>query len=828
MAVTPRQPALGAVASPLSVRPHGTVPGKLLSTLGPVMDSDMASATVKTSYRALPPPPPVKEITCTREQQLLGEKLDFKISTGLKDIIGKELITEAHTAIFELVKNAYDADATLVKIVFQNIGGSDGKNPARVLIVDNGKGMSYNDIKNKWLFVGYSAKKDGIPESGDFRDKISNRRRIFAGAKGIGRFSVDRLGQKTNLYTRKPSEPKVHRVQMDWRRFEDNQNELFQSIDVEYDTLDRFPRLDAKQGKMQHGTILEIFPLADTWNRANLTKLKKYLLRLINPAQTQNSGDFEIWIAADEFLEEDKTLEARGKKSQTINGRIDNVVFERMGIKTTQIRCSITRSKITTEITDKGRFVFRTEEANQYNGLHGIDIRISYLNRAAKKTFTDTMGIRPIQFGSIFLYKNGFRIHPYGEERDDWLNLEQRRGQGWARYLSAREVIGRVEINGTQPKFREVSSRGGGVVATEEFHMLLDVVKDRAIRWLERYVVEGLDWDNPKKDGYKKPDADIKTDSLELVLKFTGQIKDPNKRVEFNPNLMEIVEEKQSDDLSEVVKNIEALALFAESSDEKARIKKYARQIRSATMAYAEKRAKQAAESVKKEILLMKESQSAGIKMAEDYNHWIGIATGNITTYLMRLVDEIREKGGSESVLSIVEQISRENQKIAAVSSIVGRANFNVQAEKQTADIVAYITQYITGVIADREKRIRFNFANEGIEFITKFTPLEIAIMLDNFVVNSRKTDAGRVTLKFSTSDNMLRVLISDDGAGISDETAPHVFKRGFSTTSGSGIGLSHIRSIAREMGGDVKFLGNGANGMGSGACFEVVIGARS
>ena len=313
-----------------------------------------------------------------------------------------------------------------------------------------------------------------------------------------------------------------------------------------------------------------------------------------------------------------------------------------------------------------------------------------------------------------------------------------------------------------------------------------------------------------------------------LVLKFTGQIKDPNKRVEFNPNLMEIVEEKQSDDLSEVIKNIEALASFAESSDEKARIKKYVRQIRSATMAYAEKRAKQAAESVKKEILLMKESQSAGIKMAEDYNHWIGIATGNITTYLMRLVDEIREKGGSESVLSIVEQISRENQKIAAVSSIVGRANFNVQAEKQTADIVAYITQYITSVIADREKRIRFNFANEGIEFITKFTPLEIAIMLDNFVVNSRKTDAGRVTLKFSTSDNMLRVLISDDGAGISDETAPHVFKRGFSTTSGSGIGLSHIRSIAREMGGDVKFLGNGANGMGSGACFEVVIGARS
>ena len=758
----------------------------------------------------------------------MGEKLDFKISTGLKDIIGKELITEAHTAIFELVKNAYDAGATSVKIIFQNVGGSDGKNPARVLIVDNGKGMSYNDIKNKWLFVGYSVKKDGIPESGDFRDKISNRRRNFAGAKGIGRFSVDRLGQKTNLYTRKLNEPKVHRVQMDWRRFEDNQNDLFQSIGVEYDALDGFPRLDAEQGEMQHGTILEIFPLADTWDRARLTKLKKYLLRLINPEQTQNSGDFEIRIVADEFLEEDKALEGKGKKNQTINGRIDNVVFERMGIKTTQIRCSITRSKITTEITDKGRFVFKIEEANQHRGLHDINIQISYLNRAAKKTFTDSMGIQPVQFGSIFLYKNGFRIHPYGERGDDWLNLEQRKGQGRTRYLSAREVIGRVEINGTQPKLREVSSRHGGVVQTEEFDMLLDVVKKRAIRWLERYVVEGLNWDNPDKDGHTKPDANIRTDSLGLVLKFTGQIKDPNKRVEINPNLMEIMEEKQAGDLPEVVKNIEALASFAKSSDEKARIKKYAGQIRSVTRAYAEKKAKQATESAKKEILLMKESRSADNELAKAYNHWIGIATGNITTYLMRLVNEIHEKGCSGSALSIVEQISMENQMIAAVSSIASRANFNMQANEQTADIVAYITQYITNLVSRRDERIRFDFANEGIEFITKFASLEIAIMIDNFVSNSRKADAKKVVLKFSTSDNMLRVLISDNGAGISDENTPHVFKLGFTTTSGSGIGLSHIRSIARKMGGDVKFLGNGASGMGNGACFEVVINARS
>ena len=166
-------------------------------------------------------------------------------------------------------------------------------------------------------------------------------------------------------------------------------------------------------------------------------------------------------------------------------------------------------------------------------------------------------------------------------------------------------MIGRVEINGAQPQFREVSSRGGGVVVTDEFDMLVEFVTKRAIRWLERYVVDGLDWDNPKKDGYKKSDADIKTDSLGLVLKFTDQIKDPNKSVEVNPNLMEIMEEKQAGDLPEVIKNIEALASLAKSSDEKAKIKGYARRVLAVTKAYAEERAKWAAGAREREILFL-------------------------------------------------------------------------------------------------------------------------------------------------------------------------------------------------------------------------------
>ena len=102
------------------------------------------------------------------------EQLQFKVSAGLKNIIGKELINSEYIAIFELVKNSYDAGATHVKISFLN---------DTIEIEDNGKGMTKDDIINKWLFVAYSEKKEENRKE-SYRDKI---RPHTAGAKGIGR-----------------------------------------------------------------------------------------------------------------------------------------------------------------------------------------------------------------------------------------------------------------------------------------------------------------------------------------------------------------------------------------------------------------------------------------------------------------------------------------------------------------------------------------------------------------------------------------------------------------------------------------------------------------
>lgn len=135
--------------------------------------------------------------------------LSFRISTGLKNIIGRDLISDKFIAVFELVKNSYDAGAHSVVITFQDLNGT---NP-QIIISDDGCGMSYDDILGKWLFVAYSAKKGKNNDS--FRNSI---KRNLAGAKGVGRFSCDRLGSKLTLTTKTDSDSKANVIHINMFR----------------------------------------------------------------------------------------------------------------------------------------------------------------------------------------------------------------------------------------------------------------------------------------------------------------------------------------------------------------------------------------------------------------------------------------------------------------------------------------------------------------------------------------------------------------------------------------------------------------------------------
>jgi len=324
----------------------------------------------------------------------MTEKLDFRISSGLKNIIGKELITNDLIAIFELVKNSYDANAKNVGIIFQDIKDGNKGNVPKILIIDDGDGMSYDDLIGKWLFVGYSDKKssDEELETSDFRDKI-DKKRIVAGAKGVGRFSCDRLGSELNLFTKRENEEFIHHLYMDWSKFEKDQTKEFQTIDVEYSTVESMDMDVYHIKNFRKGTILEITSLNNSWNGGILKKLKKYLQRLINPSQVDEKLEFKISLEAKEYEEDDEKNQHKGDL-EVINGTIKNIIFEKMGIKTTQINCYVNDkgNKIYTELIDKGNFIFSLEEKNEFTFLKNIRVKLFFLNPIAKANFKRVMG----------------------------------------------------------------------------------------------------------------------------------------------------------------------------------------------------------------------------------------------------------------------------------------------------------------------------------------------------------------------------------------------------------------------------------------------------
>lgn len=441
--------------------------------------------------------------------------LHFKTNIQLKSIIGKDLINDDNIAILELVKNSFDADAKKVEVQYFNLKNNDDKITeyfteltSRLVIKDNGLGMSLDDIKNKWLNIAYSEKKS------------NNRQhnRMMAGAKGVGRFSCDRLGEYLNLYTKKENSNDYILLKIDWKKFEidDNTKEI-QSIELVYETITKEELINRKIEPFYQGVLLEIIKLRSNWvyeikdnkarnigwNTDKLIYLKKYLEKLINPNQAYEKNDFGIYLDAPEFKIENSQKVAHEK----FIGKIENTIFEKLDFRTTSIESEIIEDGkvIFTILKDKGETIFWIKEKNIYYPLiKNAKLTFYYLNTYSKSFFTKQTGIQSVQYGSIFLFINGFRIPPYGEVGDDWLGLDQRKNQGTARYIGLREVVGSIEILDNDNNFRIISSREG-IVKNDNYNRLTNSKGNnsfifKAYRRLERFVVDGLDWDSAPED----------------------------------------------------------------------------------------------------------------------------------------------------------------------------------------------------------------------------------------------------------------------------------------------------------------------------------------
>ena len=203
--------------------------------------------------------------------------IGFTVDAGLIQRLGYELVGRAETAVSELIKNAYDADATIVDVEFINTTQPHGT----LIITDNGTGMSLEQLLNGFMRISSTDK---------IHNPISSKyKRAKAGRKGIGRFATQRLGEKLTIITQTQNDDRALRLSINWDQYEEDKD--ITSITFPLEMVDK---------ERVEGTTLIIDNLREGWTGAAINRVYRYILELFQPDYLSDKSQTNNYAKQDE------------------------------------------------------------------------------------------------------------------------------------------------------------------------------------------------------------------------------------------------------------------------------------------------------------------------------------------------------------------------------------------------------------------------------------------------------------------------------------------------------------------------------------------------
>ncbi|MCP4699562.1 MAG: ATP-binding protein, partial [Gammaproteobacteria bacterium] len=368
------------------------------------------------------------------------ETLAFRPRGRLLQLLGEQLIGNERLAVFELVKNAYDADASTVTVTLHHIDRED----AYIVIEDDGEGMDINTIKNVWMEPGSDHRQIQRNE----KSRSPKYHRLPLGEKGLGHFAVHRLAEQITLITKKADNPE-HIAHINW-------NTLIQSR-----YLDNAPVIiktrEAEDFVNKTGTKIILNELKQTWTRGKVRTLYRNMMSMCSPFSSQNSFQallkvpgFENWLK--ELLNMENVL-ARAMWHFTFSfekGRFDwkYRFIPLAGIKVQGREEYATDAKLLLPKTRKGPVVAMESMTEGIGPVQGefyvYDRGRSVMNLLTEtQFFTDYLN----ENGGVSIYRDGIRVYNYGEPADDWLGLDSRRVNIPAKRISRNIMLGAVHLS---------------------------------------------------------------------------------------------------------------------------------------------------------------------------------------------------------------------------------------------------------------------------------------------------------------------------------------------------------------------------------------------
>ena len=421
--------------------------------------------------------------------------------------LGSELISNDAVAVIELVKNAYDAEANRVLI---NFVGPLLPGHGRIDIFDDGIGMSLDVVRGAWM----------EPATPGKRQKTSSgpKGRRVLGEKGIGRFAAMRLASELELITRaRGSDKEVYGI-FDWTQFEDEQKYLDEILIL---TEERKPEiirsdvgLDATWPKhevpvecppSEHGTLLRMSNLAQIWDVERFRLIQRSLSRLISPFK--ENKDFSVFLQApgafSEFSSEITPPAALNYPHYTVSGTVDSqgICDLTLEVKATgevrRVTGGFTREEkdglqyLEKEVylnlkktTESQPEIGEAEWAKKLpvGGPLQIELRIwdrDDLGNVIQQTKSNLQNVRADldAFAGINIYRDGFRVLPYGEPNNDWLRLDIRRVQNPTKRLSNNQIVGHISITADQNIGLKDQSNREGLDENQSYSDLREIMK---------------------------------------------------------------------------------------------------------------------------------------------------------------------------------------------------------------------------------------------------------------------------------------------------------------------------------------------------------------
>lgn len=715
-----------------------------------------------------------------------ADNIRFSVDASVIDRLGTELVARHETAVSELIKNSYDADAKGATLNFKNVNNIGGT----LIIDDNGNGMNRNQLVNGFMKIS-STSKIHEPES-----PLYKRKR--AGKKGIGRFSTQRLGNKLTIITQTFDSDYALKVIVDWNKYKRDGDLIFIT-----NTIEEIPKTKEK------GTTLVIDELREWWSESMIKRVYRYAIDVLQPFPladviTEGSNQiidpgFEITCLKDGFEIADQQSMFYEHAVAIIEGHIDENGLAYWDIKNSRIPNTNTESHQYFSKDDKFDNV-------KFEYLKDVKLRAYY--------YVFNVGLIPKQsesyirsiseeFGGIRLYRNGFRVLPYGEPQNDWLGLDESvRKRKILTVHGNNNFFGFVEIGGQNKNFEELSSREG-LFNNEAYEELITFAYKAIGAAVSRIAsVRGIKVTTDQKNWDKKFSRNPKDTILDTADEL-DKIADELEAIDDNGSSYESNSHNNNDEKNSNKED-------GKSKERADDFRKKAQQLRNAI------------ESID-ELNMIRVLAGLGLIIGE-FTHEITNYLGAFDIDIQYIIDNI-DKSKEEYKRAIRLKSTFDSFQVYT-SYFDETISQNVNQELRPIEIRDVIKPFVKTISPDTERcNIKLDLDINGYELFTcKMHTSEWASILFNLYSNSKKAikrannAKGKILIRAGKENGNIFVEFIDNGDGIPIENRGKVFNAFFTTSSpkghksssnddltGTGLGLKIVKDIIESYDGEIS-----------------------